>query len=422
LVNGGYGNANRSRLLRNDVATGGGFVDVSDAAGLITSNTIAWGASFGDFDNDGYLDLVVPLKAHGDHPVGGAQGVLDPPSPIFLYHNTGRGTFVEKGESLNLRAIFGDTKNPVWFDYDEDGDLDLYVAGFNDHALFRNDGDIGFTEVTDALLTPLGATPPVFSAAAEDFDQDGRVDLYLGRWDRQGLLMRNKGDGTFEALGREIGIDMFAVQVTPPGEISGSHENTMASAFADIDANGYPDIIIGPGTPIIANPAVVLCNEGSPLRFNRCMPDIVKFGPSRNHGIAFADFDHDGDLDIFFNRGGAADFDDGTEQRPATPDATAETASFYVNYPPEPPHTAALRLRGTVSNRDAVGAKIVIAAAEGTRYHWVRSQQAFVSQDSPWYLALVGEAGAEATIYWPSGIISTVNLLPGQRVDVVEPR
>ncbi|NCQ33739.1 VCBS repeat-containing protein [bacterium] len=107
---------------------------------------------------------------------------------IDLYRNVGAGRFEEVVGALPLRAVGGrraDIHNPVWIDYDEDGDPDLFIAGLGDDRLFRNDGSAGFADVTAALIDPVVSSHDVFSAAAADFDQDGHEDLFLGRWDGQ---------------------------------------------------------------------------------------------------------------------------------------------------------------------------------------------------------------------------------------------
>ncbi|MBI2896509.1 MAG: CRTAC1 family protein [Deltaproteobacteria bacterium] len=392
LVNGGYSREEPCALYRNDLADTGAFTDVSGPAGILELPSRWWSAGFADFDGDSLLDIAVTAIR----------------GPLALYRNEGDGTFQEVAAAVGLTDPVGDTKNPVWFDHDLDGDQDLYVASVTDHHFFRNDGPDGFVDVTEDLLEAIGASSPVFAAAAADFDQDGWEDLYLGRWDSGDRVLVNQGGEGFEMVGEDAGLDAV-------GHPLGT-ENTMGMTAGDVDADGWPDALIGPGRPSEAGPPVAFCNDGvRPLHFHRCSDDFVAgHGEARNHGIVLADPDHDGDVDVFWNLGGHVEFDIETGED------TTEMGAFYVNRPRTPARTAVIHLVGAPSNLPAIGARVEVVGSE-THYYTIHAMQGFPGQNSDWLPVSLGDSDTgTATITWPSGAVSEVELIVGDRVEIEE--
>ncbi len=408
LANGSVVGPSHCTLLRNDVPRGGGFQNVTATAGILPQEERWWGASFADFDNDGHLDIVVTAISNATELIGWETVT----APILLYRNRGDGTFVEQAAALGLTRVTGNVKNPVWIDYDNDGDVDLFIAGMHEHRLYRNEAGRSFVDVTATTLPTLAEGPYTWAAAAADFDQDGWEDLYLGRWDRQDYLLRNRSDGTFEALGREIGLDMAVLPVTS--------ENTMGLGVGDIDDDGDPDILIGPGRPEEAAPPIVYCNQGRPLRFARCGEDFVAGnGPSRHHGIALADFDHDGDTDLAYNLGGMPMPDAATGMLEFRD--TAQQPALYVQAPPSPPQSAVIRLEGTTSNRSGFGARIVTEGGGERHFYVVFGTQGFQSQNSDWLPVRLAAPWGNITVTWPSGRVSSARVSVGSRLVITEP-
>jgi hypothetical protein len=392
LVNGGYSQAQACALYRNDLEQIGLFTDVTSEAGILDARSRWWSAAFADFDGDSWLDVVVTAIR----------------GPLALYRNLGDGTFEEVAQSMGLSDPEGDTKNPVWFDFDLDGDQDLYVASVSDHRFFRNDGEEGFVDVTAELLGAVGAMPPVFAASAADFDQDGWEDLYLGRWDSGDWILLNLGGEGFLPVGEDVGIDTVG---RPEGT-----ENTMGMTVGDLDGDGWPEVMIGPGRPGEAAPPVVFCNDGVlPLHFHRCSDDFVAGqGDARNHAAVLADPDHDGDTDVFWNLGGHVEHD------LETGEDTSELGAFYVNRPLAPRRTAVVHLVGTRSNRSAIGARIEVVGSE-THHYTIHGAQGFPGQSSDWLPVALGDADTgAATIRWPAGGITEVELAAGDRVQIEE--
>lgn len=436
VVNGGYTTGSTLALLENRIAQGQGFVNISIQAGISapesTDQTYAWwGASWADFDNDGWLDLAVTRLA--DRPL--------------LFHNQGDGTFSEVGLQMGLRD-FGhrNAKNPVWIDYDNDGDQDLYLAGIDWHGFFRNDGST-FHEVTTEVFTePLeghSGQPAVFAVATADLDQDGLEDIYLGRWDSQDYILFSNGDGSFHRVGKENGIDTVnhvklsetdtnpmanearalrrqARQNSPTGEEvdMAPFENTMGLGIGDLFDDGYPDIVIGTGDPMFNAADVIFCNQGQ-RTFQRCLDRFVEpdgeHRMTRGHGVAFADINGDGLTEFFFNLGGHPpfDFSQNTESR--------ETNKLFMRQTDQAPNAAWIRLTGTDSNRDSIGARVRYGAGDQTRYHFVRSTAGFQSQNSKTLVLPMGSSDrVPVVIDWPSGNTTAIEVAAGQSLEIVE--
>jgi hypothetical protein len=414
FANGGYSAQSGLAFYRNDMSEGNGFVAMTDDVGVGIANAQAqrwWGVSWADYDNDGLLDVAI-TRTDG--------------RPLVM-RNDGNGRLVEETVAAGIDFDFqpgDDVKNPVWIDFDRDGDPDLYVAGLKKHAFYENVGPSAFVDITDRIFAQpfppnvnFGADQPVvFAAAAEDFDQDGWDDLYLGRWNEQDLVLFNDGAGSFTPLGPSIGLDALD---TTPLDTSRAFENTMGLGVGDLFDDGYPDVYVGSGNPLRADVDLLYCNE-PPGVFARCTGLLASTAVSahrtRGHGTVFSDIDQDGDTDMFVNLGGHPEFD------VAHGKVTREENALWRSQPSPAPATATVTLEGTESNRDAIGARLRIETDTGdVFYRVVRSTQGFQSQNSQAITVPLG-SGTTATVdvTWPSGGATRVVVAVGDRVHVVE--
>ena len=335
LIRGGWEAPRPLSLLRN--MGGGVFEDVTAAARLakpIQSQSAVWG----DFDNDGFVDLYVVGEQ--------SPQAAAPHSLARLYHNNRDGTFTDVAESAGVtNGRFG--KGAAWGDFNSDGWPDLYVSNMNsDNRLYRNNGDSTFTDVAPEL----GVSEPLdsFSCWFWDYDNDGLLDLFvtgyrgfvydviaaeLGQTNKGELprLYRNLGKGDFRDVTRDVGLDRVLLP--------------MGSNYGDIDNDGYLDIYLGTGRPNYSTlvPNVMLKNV-SGLRFEDVSVSSGTAHLQKGHGISFADWDGDGDLDLFAQMGGA------------TPGDRAHNVLFAN--PGHGRHWLAVKLIGTRTNRAAIGAKI----------------------------------------------------------------
>ena len=296
IANGGYTTTSSLVFYENRMSTDNRFVDVTSASGIQASTTrlgdsFWWGVAWADYDNDGWLDVIITRRS----------------GSALLLHNEGDKTFSETGMALGIDIEnMLDAKNPVWFDFDEDGDQDLYIAGMQVHAFYENrvSAGEGFKDITDLLeLNALtGETPTVFAAITADFDQDGHEDLYLGRWDMQDYMLFGDGRGNFRALGSEAGLDAIIDYTSVP------YENTMGLGIGDLHDDGFPDVLIGTGAPSYTGADIVYCNDGN-RSFSRCTYLLTDENDdhieTRAHGVVFADVDRDGYTDFYWNLGGS---------------------------------------------------------------------------------------------------------------------
>lgn len=293
----------KTRLYRND---GGRFVDVTARSGIHVQG-YGSGAAVGDIDGDGDQDVLV--TAFG---------------PNQLFRNRGDGTFEEVAAALGV-ADDGWGTSAAFADVDRDGDVDLYVTQYVDFRLdrnlacgdarrglrgycgpdvyspqgdrfYRNQGDGRFVEATaEAGLEVEPGAGLALSFA--DLDGDGWVDLYVANDLTPNFLFRNLGDGTFEEMGLLTG--------TSHGP-RGSPEAGMGVAVGDVDVNGRPDIVV----TNYEGETQALYSQRGPLVFTD-QRFVAGLGEptlrSLAFGLAMADFDHDGDLDLAFANGHVRD-------------------------------------------------------------------------------------------------------------------
>lgn len=348
-------------LLRNQ--GDGTFEDVTVEAGLDTARptqTAAWA----DFDGDGHIDLYV-----GNETTGGER------HPSELFRNDGDGTFTEMAAEAGV-DVAGFVKAVVWGDVDDDGRPDLYVSRLGEpNHLYLNRGpdDAGswrFEEVGGEA----GVREPVdsFPAWFWDYDDDGDLDLFVagyrvGRDDvpaealgrphdaETPRLYRNRGDGTFEDVTRAAGLDRIVY--------------AMGSNFGDLDGDGFPDFYAGTGEPdlraLMPSRAFVNRPTGPDNPAGRRFLEVTAPGGlghiGKGHGISFGDVDRDGDQDVLAVFGGAYEGDVGRDALFLNPGPRVETGHAWLT----------LRLVGTVANRAAIGARVAVTirSPEGIRVH-----------------------------------------------------
>jgi len=275
-----------------------------------TFETMTGGVALFDYNNDGLLDIFFTN--------GAAIPSLEKSSPEYwnrLFRNNGDGTFTDVTEKAGLKGI-GYSMGAAAGDYDNDGFVDLYVTGFNRNQLFHNNGDGTFTDVTEkagvaGLVPKLGKAWSV-AAGWFDYNNDGLLDLFVVNYlnytiatatpcVQQGhpaycspvdfvgtpnILYRNNGDGTF-------------TDVSEPSHISQYVGKGMGLAFADYDNDGFTDIFVSNDT--FEN--FLLHNNGDGTFTNVALLAGVAYNAFGNAiagmGVDFKDIDNDGKPDIF---------------------------------------------------------------------------------------------------------------------------
>ena len=378
VLRGGWELPQRNSLLRNNCdAT---FTDVTAANGLAEPATSSQTAAWADINNDGLLDLFVGNEDRA----------------IQLFLNKGGSAFEDISRPAGIdRAGF--TKGVSAADYDNDGFVDLYVSNFKgQNLLYRNNRNNTFTELARAAGVPGPGNG--FATWFFDYDNDGWLDLfatsyftsvdesvrtYLGLAHNAATLKlyRNLGDGTFRDVTTDVGLD----KVFMP----------MGANFGDIDNDGFLDVHLGTGNPSYASllPNVLLRNkEGSSF------VDVTASSGTgelhKGHGIAFADLDNDGDEEIIAEVGGATPGD-------------SHPLRLFEN-PGHGNDWISLRLVGVKTNRAAIGARIKLTVEnEGrgirTIHRSVGSGGSFGASPLEQHIGLGGSARiVELEIWWPA--------------------
>jgi hypothetical protein len=344
LRGGWFGSDGRVRLSLLKNVGGRGFADVTREAGLAGKAYPTQAGAWADYDNDGFLDLFVGSEADD-------AGVA---FPSRLFHNRGDGTFEEVAERAGVEN-FRMAKGAAWGDFDGDGWPDLFVSNIGPNRLYRNDRDGTFTDVAGAAGVA-GPGERSFPTWFFDYDNDGRLDLFdaaytattddvaavsFGKRPSGGhpRLYHNEGGGAF----RDVSI---AAGLTDP-------LLPMGSNYGDLDNDGWLDFYLGTGNPSYESlmPKRMYRNVGG-KRFE----DVTYSGGfghlQKGHGVVFADLDEDGDADVFEQMGGAYPGD-------------AYMSVLYEN-PGNGNAWVKLRLVGVRSNRSAIGARVEVVVPAGS--------------------------------------------------------
>jgi hypothetical protein len=373
VMRGGWEFAMRNSLLRNN--GDGTFSDVTKEAGLASAAYRTHSAAWSDFDNDGWVDLYV---GHEE-------------APSQLFRNKGDGTFADVSRASGVdKTAF--TKGATWGDYDNDGYPDLYVSNYaGENFLFHNDRDGTFTEVGKRL----GVEKPIMSFPTWfwDYDNDGWLDIFVADYQPTvsetargylGLppqaetikLYRNTGKGAFDDVTAKVGLD----KVVP----------SMGANFGDLDNDGFLDFYLGTGAPTYA---ALIPNYMFRNHDGKYFVDVTSSTGTghlqKGHGIAFGDIDGDGDQDIFLNVGGYVLGD-------------SYNRVLFAN-PGHGNNWISIKLVGAKTNRAAIGAKIRLTLAGGAiRYREVTSGGSFGASTFVQGIGLGKAARIEKLeVWWP---------------------
>ena len=394
----GYGG---NHLFQNEKGTGK-FKDVTQRAGLAdTKEGPRWctSAAFGDYDNDGKLDLYVCRYAvwspKMDKPCKNPRGQSSYCSPELyapevhaLYHNNGDGTFTDVSKQAGIAGSRGHGMGVAWLDIDGDGYEDIFVSNdLSPYFLWHNNGNGTFTEVgskAGVAYSDMGSLLSGMGIGIRDFNGDGREDIFVTNFSGQmNALYRNDGKGEFTNVTMPSGV----------GPVSMNHL-AFGCDFLDFDRDGLPDLIIGNGHvnddveaysqgETYRQPKSLLRNNGNGTftEVKEKLGDLAAKHVTR--GLATADFDMDGNLDILTNN------QDGPPE-----------LLRYTGLPTG--HWFALDTRGIKSNPDGYHAKVTLRVGRRTLAAEVRSGSSFASHSSSRLYFGLGDATTidEVKIAW----------------------
>lgn len=388
---------------------GGRFRDVTAAAGL-TSRQPGISATFVDVDRDGYLDLFVANYLRFDPAVKlppGTTARVAYPGPLsyepefnLLFRNRGDGTFEDISEKAGIRVPGHRAMSVTAFDYDGDGDDDLYVS--NDgtpNLLFQNDGRGHFTEVAlnaGVGFNQFGAADGSMGAAVADATGDGLPDLFVTRFGNASFYVNSRG-GLFDDRIQPSGLHALTSPYTGWG-----------GNFLDLENDGDLDLFIVNGNAhfLEGMPPLLLENRGDGTFVDGAAKGGPLFKATLNgRGSAAWDFDNDGRIDLLITTLGGR-------------------AQVWRNTAPTAGHWLTLKLEGTQGNRDGFGAWVRLTAGGRTQATEARCPTSYVFQQDPrLHFGLGTSTAAERIeIRWPSGTSQVLtNLAADQVLRIVEP-
>ncbi len=348
-------------LLRNN--GDGTFTDVTEEAGLLSfhpTQTAAWG----DFDNDGLLDLFIGNETVGNFEWEnlnlGGEALSTKANPCELYRNNGDGTFTNIAGQAGV-AFIGFVKGVAAGDFNNDGWLDIYLSRLDGaNVLFENKGrDASGMISFENVAARAGVEEPneSFPTWFFDYDNDGWLDIFVSGYsasagdiaaDYLGLptkgekprLYRNRRDGTFEDVTGKMKLDKILY--------------TMGCNYGDLDNDGWLDFYVGTGDP---DYRALMPNRMFRNAEGNVFQDVTTSGGfghvQKGHGVAFGDLDNDGDQDVYAVIGGALSGD-------------VFQNAFFVN-PGHGNRWITIRLQGVRSNRAAIGARLRVRVQENGR-------------------------------------------------------
>jgi len=460
----------RSALYRNN--GDGTFTDVTEKAGVGNEGFYAQGVAVGDYDNDGYPDMLVTGYGHA-----------------ILYHNNGNGTFTDVTEKAGVADQGGWSTSAGWFDYDKDGYLDLVICNYiewtpqtniwcGEHRpgyraychpdnyrgqhikLYHNNHDGTFTDVSDKS----GVSKPEakgMGVVLADFNNDGFADIAIANDTWPNFLFLNNHDGTFRDVSfnsgvaasedgkYEAGMGIDAADFDGDGWMDlyvthldfelnrlyhNNHDETfddvtfssglgnkaiflsgVSAKFIDYDNDGWKDILQANGSMLdnirlyhteesYAEPKLMFRNLGQG-RFDKVSdqlgPDFMK--PTVGRGLATADFDNDGDIDVAINNRGAA------------PELLRNDGGNANNW-------LTVRLIGVKSNRDGIGASLKLVSEGFTQFDQAKGGSSYMSASDPRIHFGLGKRKTieSLEITWPSGAVDKLTSVPIDQIITVK--
>lgn len=395
---------NRNLLFRNE---GGTFTEVGEEVGLTAPPRWSSSAVFFDADDDGHLDLYVGNYVEWSQDtdlfcsVDGETKAYCTPEEYEgvggrFYHNDGDGTFTDWTERAGFDSSPGKTLGVTMLDYNRDGAMDLYVANdMERNLLYENDGDGTFTErgrVSGAAYSETGRVRAGMGTDAGVVDTTGEPTIFVGNFSREKIsVFRHAGDGLFRdrsstsGIGRPgkftLGFGLFLFDV----ELNGTLDLFVANGHVQPDIERIDQSIRYEQRPHL------FLNDGTG-HFEELPPGDGPLADSLvARGAAYGDYDGDGDLDVLVteNQGGVHLWENTIR---------SEASEVEPNY-------LRVRLEGTDSNRDGIGARVEIEHGDEEQERLVRTGSSYLSSNELAVTFGLGETPRvdQVTVRWPNG-------------------
>ncbi|MDG2194081.1 MAG: FG-GAP-like repeat-containing protein [Polaribacter sp.] len=433
-----------SRLFKNN--NDGTFTDVTLESGLFglydmyelnannTDDTDGYtgykmGASWGDYNNDGHPDLF-----------------LTNAFKVQLFKNNGNGTFTDITEAAGfLKSDNCNNTSAAWFDFNNDGNLDIYISDYKSdcgNRLYKNLGDSTFIDVTASAGLDL-TNKNTYMAFPFDVNEDGLMDLYvINDFVQTNELYVNKNGTFFVEKGVDYGLDIqlnsmgistgdydldgnYDFLITDVSEnvvLKGKNDNTFEipdkshiylksewgwnNHFSDFDNDGDEDVLIAAGYFKAINAYYKNSYRNGGSSMTNVTLELGLTDVNITHSSAVFDYDNDGDLDIYFSN-------------------LEAVSVFYDNTLMEDQSTAnwlKIKLEGSISNRDGIGTQVEIDTDYGTQIRYYTGVGLYSQNQQSVHFGIGADTSVlELRIKWPSGIIDTYsNIAVNQHIKAIE--
>jgi hypothetical protein len=360
-------------LYRNN--GGGSFTRITSGP-VVQSGGNSRGAAWGDYDNDGFLDLFVANEQSQNN---------------FLFHNNGDGTFtrITSGSIVNDG---GASYGCSWGDYDNDGFLDLFVANLNqNNFLYHNNRDGTFRKVTSGGVVSDGGASQ--GCAWGDYDNDGLLDLFVANRNQKSFLYHNEGNGVFTAITN--------------GAIVNDVGYSWSPAWVDYDNDGFLDLFVANGPPSGPGQNNFLYHNSGDGTFTKITTASIVDDGAISDGCAWGDYNNDGFVDLFVSN------------------LNDQNNLLYRN-DGNSNNWLTVRCVGQLSNRSGIGAKVRLKTTVESRWQMreISGGSGYGSQNAPYACFGLGAAtNVEVVrVEWPSGVVQELRpVAPKRRLTVTEP-
>ena len=353
--------------------------EITSTSGMLADNFPYYGASWGDYNNDGFLDVFISIR--------------DSNIPNILYKNNGDKTFSLVNDEAGLLTEGYMSFCSAFLDYDNDGDQDIYVSNdkyVNPNLMYKNNGDGTFTEV--GVESGTAVSIDAMTVTVEDLNNDGWLDIYVTNDPNNNVLLINNGDGTFSDMAQSY-------QVT-------FNSTSWSSVFLDADNDKDLDLYVsgegnGTASPFLSSAFYENINSSFFQLNNSAVPNDYAY----SYGNAIGDTDNDGYPEIVVNN------------------IDHDNIFVWKNNTNTNNNWLKVKLEGVTSNRNGVGSFIEISINNNKQYRYTCLGEGYLSQNSATEQFGVGSDTVidYIKVKWLSGIEDVFyNISANQTLNIVE--
>ena len=353
--------------------------DITSTSGMLADNFSYYGASWGDYNNDSYLDVFICVR--------------DQDTPNILYKNNGDNTFTLANAEAGLLNTGMMSFCSAFLDYDNDGDQDIYVS--NDkytirNLLYKNNGDGTFEEV--GIQSGAAVSIDAMSVTVEDINNDGWLDIYITNDPNNNVLLMNNGDGTFTDMAQSYNVTF--------------NSTSWGAIFLDADCDADLDLYVSAESngdnPQFLSSGFYENMDNSHFQLNNgAVPNDLAY----SYGNAMGDTDNDGYPEMVVNN------------------IVHDNIFLWKNNTTTMNNWLKVKLEGTQSNRNGIGSMIEISTNGEKQYRYTLCGEGYLSQNSASEFFGIGSNTTidYIKVKWLSGIEDIIyNVSPNQKITIVE--